>query len=131
MSLRTVSIVECDVHAGNTPATTTRTFTVQGREFEIDLCDEAASEFDEALEVWIGFSRQVGGRRKAVTRYEDGTVPAPVAAKASGTKGTSDAVAIREWAKGRKGMDAGTRGRIPQRVRDAYYAAQDKEAQKA
>ena len=137
MSVRTVSIIECDVHAGNTEATTSRTFTVQGREFEIDLCDEAATEFDEAMEVWIGFARQTGGRRKPVQRYEGGKTEAvavavaPVAkakAKSKKKNGNSDAAAIRAWAKGRRGVDAGTTGRVPQKARDAYYAAQEKDA---
>lgn len=140
MSLRTVSLIECDVHADSAPATTTRTFTVQGREFELDVCDEAATEFDEAMEVWIGFSRQVGGRRKTAPRYEDGKVELAGSAISAGSgkskskpskAGTSDAAAIRAWAKGRKGVDAGKIGRVPQQARDAYYAAHSKDAANA
>lgn len=127
MAVRTVSIMECDVHAEGTPATTSRTFAVQGREFEIDLCDEAAAEFDEAMEVWIGFARQTGGRRKPVPQYEDGQAQAATASTSAGAKpkrAGSDAAAIRAWAKGKRGMNAGAKGRVPQKVRDAYYAEQ-------
>jgi hypothetical protein len=58
-------------------ATKKRRFSVGGRDFEIDLCDENAQRFDHEMDGWVGAARRIrpgeqGQRTGASTR---GTLP--------------------------------------------------------
>lgn len=83
----------------------TVSFGLDGVAYEIDLSAENASELREALGVWAGKARRVGGRRQR------------------GTASTGeDTAAIRTWAR-ENGHDVPERGRISATIRDAYLAA--------
>lgn len=83
----------------------TVSFGLDGVAYEIDLSAENAAELREALGVWAGKARRVGGRRQRGT-----------------TTTGEDTAAIREWAR-ENGHDVSERGRISADVRDAYLAA--------
>lgn len=98
-----------DVDGG--PADETITFGLDGVTYEIDLTSAHATELRDALAQWVGHARRVGAR-SSVSRP----------ARPGRRSGSSDAHAIREWAKGR-GLAVSERGRISAEVRSAYEAA--------
>jgi hypothetical protein len=126
MATRTISVFECDIQNDGTEATTQRTFSVQGRDFQIDLCDKDGDKFDAAMAPWITAARQTGGRHKAPTSLtESGPASTPSASR--GSRKNSESAAIREWA-AKKGVEVSARGVIAQSVRDAYHKDVNKTA---
>ena len=94
----------------------TITFAYQGAEYTIDLSQEHADEFHDALARHIAAAQKVGGRRAAGT-----------ATSARSNKGTTkpdknQLGAIRAWAR-EHGHTVSDRGRISQKVIDAYNSA--------
>jgi len=90
-------------------ATTSFTFAFEGVSYEIDLNDDNAEKFRDTITPWIEASAKV---RKGGTS----SAPATRAAR-SGNLGE-----IREWAKA-QGHKVSHRGRVPQKILDAYEAA--------
>ncbi len=89
------------------------TFSLDGRAYEIDLCEANAEKLREQLAPYI-----IAGRRL-------GLVVAPVA-RTGGSQSPVKAdreqlAAIREWAR-KRGHDVKNRGRIPKPILDAYHA---------
>jgi hypothetical protein len=85
----------------------TRSFSLDGRDYEIDLCSKHSQKFDEAVKRFADHGRRV-------------------TAKASRTKRRTRAhrrrsAEIRAWAK-RSGMEVSDRGRIPAQVIQKYEA---------
>ncbi|MFR9806967.1 histone-like nucleoid-structuring protein Lsr2 [Pseudonocardia sp. RS010] len=87
----------------------TVTFTLDGRQFEIDLSEQHASELREAFAPFVGAARRAssGAGRRNYAR-----VSAP-------GKTREENAAIREWALA-AGFQISERGRIPSHVREAY-----------
>lgn len=80
-------------------------FSYLGVDYEIDLSAENAGKLDDALALFVGAGRRVGGRR---------TRQSPASSK-------EELAAIRQWARDRC-YDVLPRGRVSQRIRDAYDA---------
>jgi hypothetical protein len=87
----------------------TVTFGIDGTEYEIDLSAGNATKLRDALGLYVGHGRRVGGRRKRG--------PGRTAAKSVATPAE-----IREWARA-NGWDVPDRGRVATEVREAYEAA--------
>ena len=98
-----------DIDGGT--ADETVTFGLDGVTYEIDLTAGHASELRDAFAQWVGNARKVGGSKSA---------------KSSSARGrrssSSDAQAIREWAK-EHGHHVSERGRISAEVKAAYDAS--------
>lgn len=105
----TVELV--DDYDGESTATETVNFAVDGVAYEIDLSDKNAAALRGDLADWVDKARRVGGRRVAHRPPPKGAV--------------QDPDAIREWAKS-TGRKVALRGRISRDVADAYEA-RDKE----
>ena len=103
MARRTFVELVDDMDGG--AADETVSFALDGVAYEIDLTAENASELREALGVWAGKARRVGGRR--------------IAGK---SRSGEDTAKIRAWAQD-NGYSVGDRGRIPTEVRQAYKDA--------
>ncbi|WP_308190901.1 Lsr2 dimerization domain-containing protein [Pseudonocardia terrae] len=88
----------------------TVTFTVDGKEFEIDLSAQHASELREVFAPFVGAARRApsGSGRRNYAR---------VASSAGKTR--EENAAIREWALS-AGFQVSERGRIPSNVLEAY-----------
>jgi DNA-binding LacI/PurR family transcriptional regulator len=86
----------------------TISFAFEGKEYSIDLSDDNAEAFREAVAPYIEAGHRVTGSK---------TKPARKTATTSG-----DTKAIREWARN-AGYDVSDRGRIPADVMQAYAAA--------
>lgn len=83
-------------------------FSLEGRNYEIDLTDANAEKLRAALAPFIAAGRSVAGSRGAAPRRSR---------SASG-----DLAAIRSWAQS-QGYTVGDRGRISSEIRDAYDRA--------
>jgi hypothetical protein len=84
-------------------------FSLEGRQYEIDLSDSNADKLRSALAPYISAGRSVaGGRSAGGTRRSRSS--------------SGDLAAIRSWAQS-NGFSVGDRGRISAEVRDAYERA--------
>lgn len=85
----------------------TRSFSLDGRDYEIDLCEKHSQKFDEVIGKFAEKARKVTGR---------GAKP-----KRRTTAHRQRSAEIRTWAK-QSGMDVSDRGRIPAGVIAKYDA---------
>ena len=91
-------------------------FSLDGRNYQIDLSDENAAKLRDALAPYLGAARKTGGR--------GGRGPAPrqtVITAKSPRSSREETTAIREWAR-QNGHTVSDRGRIPKSVIEAYAA---------
>jgi hypothetical protein len=107
-----------------TEAAETVTFTLEGREYEIDLSDRNASELRDSLATYIAAARRAGGARRSRT-----TAAAATPRADSGNADREHTAAIREWAR-QNGHQVSERGRIPNSVREAYQQRDQQPARK-
>src|SRR3712207_5330087 len=91
-------------------------FSIRGQKYEIDLTEEHAREFDEALERFVTAARRV--QTQAVVPISRGRGDGR---RRSGGSGRDDIPQIRAWALG-KGMDVSERGRVKRDIIEAYDA---------
>jgi hypothetical protein len=89
-------------------ASETVSFGLDGSSYEIDLNADNAAKLREALAVYVGHGRRVGGGGRRGRRAVATGGPSPRE--------------VREWARA-NGHDVPDRGRIPADVRTAYDAA--------
>ncbi len=99
-------------------ATDTINFGLDGVDFEIDLNDEHAGQIREALSMWIGHARKIGGRARRGTASR---IPAPAANKTGIT--AEDRAAMQRWAPSNGFKAPADRGRIAEPLREAWVAA--------
>src|SRR3954464_14024886 len=94
----------------------TITYTVNGQDYEIDLSEDNAEKFHDALEPYIQNSREA--RRPAEpARRRDGR------RRGDSGNGRDDIPQIRAWAEA-NGYEVSARGRIKKEILDAYDEAQ-------
>ena len=85
----------------------TRSFSLDGRDYEIDLCERHSQKFDETMHRFADRARKVSSRVGKTKRRT--------------TAHRKRSAEIRAWAK-RSGMDVSDRGRIPTQVIAKYEA---------
>ena len=85
----------------------TRAFSLDGRDYEIDLCEKHSQKFDDALRRFSDRARKVTGR---VTRTKRRTAAH-----------RQHSAQVRAWAK-HSGIEVSDRGRIPAQVISKYEA---------
>ena len=88
----------------------TVSFSLDGVAYEIDLSVENAERLRSEIGNWTAQDRRVAGRRIRGT------------GAATSTGGSNDSSKIRQWAR-ENGREVSDRGRIPEELRQAYYAA--------
>jgi Lsr2 len=86
----------------------TRAFSLDGRDYEIDLCEKHSQKFDEVLKRFSDRARKVTGR---VTRTKRRTAAH-----------RQHSAEVRAWAK-RSGIEVSDRGRIPAQVIRKYESS--------
>jgi nucleoid-associated protein Lsr2 len=84
-----------------------RRFSIDGREYEIDLCEKHSERFDEALGRFASHARRAAGR---IARTKRRTAAH-----------RRHSAQIRAWAR-KSGLDISERGRIPADVVHRYQA---------
>jgi Lsr2 len=85
----------------------TRSFSLDGRDYEIDLCEKHSQKFDEVVKRFSDRARKVSTRMGRTKRRT--------------TAHRRRSAEIRSWAK-RSGMEVSERGRIPAQVIAKYEA---------
>jgi len=91
-------------------------FSLEGRNYQIDLSDENAAKLRDALAPYVGAARKAGGRGR-------GRTPRPTAvAEKPARSNREETAAVRQWAR-ENGHQVSERGRIPKSVIEAYQAA--------
>ncbi|MGO1166696.1 MAG: histone-like nucleoid-structuring protein Lsr2 [Janibacter sp.] len=106
MAQRVQIILEDDLDGGD--ASETVTFGLDGVTYEIDLNDTNAAALRDALAGYVGAGRRVAGRKSS--------------GGSSAKSNSGELAKIREWARA-NGHQVSDRGRISQKVRDAYAKA--------
>lgn len=107
MAQKVVVIDDMDGREG----ASTRSFSLNGTAYEVDLTDSNAAKLEKALEPFISVARKKGSAPK---KYPKTKVSTPTA--------SADLNAIRDWAKA-NGKKVSDRGRIPRDVVDAFNEA--------
>jgi hypothetical protein len=99
----------CDYDAKEIPngEHLTRSFSLDGRDYEIDLCEKHSQKFDEVVKRFADRARKVSTKM--------------VRAKRRTTAHRRRSAEIRAWAK-HSGMEVSDRGRIPAQVITKYEA---------
>jgi hypothetical protein len=99
----------CDYDAKEIPngEQVTRTFSLDGRDYEIDLCVKHSEKFDESVKRFADHGRRVSSRG--------------IRTKRRTTAHRRRSAEIRAWAK-HSGMEVSDRGRIPAQVISEYEA---------
>ena len=108
---RRVSVSLVDDLDGQSEASETVAFAVDGVSYEIDLSSKNAEKLRNDLSRWVDAAHRVGGRRRGHS-----------VASAGGTTSRTQNAAVREWAR-RSGYEVANRGRLPADIVDAYRAA--------
>ena len=111
---RTTTVSLIDDIDGQTPATETIRFALDGLSYEIELSDENARALRAAFHPWTAAGRRVGGDGSRRLKTSGRTVRGPVDPAQNG--------AIRAWARS-TGHEVSHRGRIPDAIVDAFRAA--------
>jgi len=95
---------------GESPAGTTVKFGISGTDYEIDLTDNNAAQFRNALSKYLSAARKVSSASKgrAAVRHT--------------TTDSIDPAAVRAWAKS-QGIEVSPRGRIKSDVVEQFRAA--------
>ena len=113
MAQKTLLIDDLDQSEG---AETIR-YSVDGKDYEIDLSEKNAQRFRDTLKEFIDASREV--EQPPVLTL---TPARTTRRQSSGGSGRDDIAQIRAWAEA-QGMDVSARGRIKKEVIDAYDEA--------
>ncbi len=116
MARRTTVEVQDDLDGS--PAAETVSFSLDGAAFEIDLSSDNAAQLRAAFAPWVTGARRVSAQRLRA-RGED---PGPLDPSRTPRRDAEQVGAIRRWAR-EQGHEIGDRGRIPQKIEDAYHAA--------
>jgi hypothetical protein len=95
-------------------ASSTVTFALDGRSYEIDLSEDNAAKLRDALAPFVDAARKSGGRGRARSQSRSAEKSAP--------SNREQTHAIREWARAH-GHKVNDRGRISKSVMEAYQAA--------
>jgi hypothetical protein len=115
MAQRVQVTLVCDLHDDETPAGETVTFGLDGARYEIDLCRDHAAQLRGSFAGYVGAARRATGSRGATAGRAAG------GARRRRNRGSGEAAAIREWARG-QGLPVPERGRIPADLAAKYAA---------
>jgi hypothetical protein len=102
-------LLTCDLESGDKPGSETISFAVDGKAYEIDVCDKHAKQFRDAVAPFTAAARRVssrGGRRRS----------------SGGGSDRERTQAIRAWAK-KKGIKVSERGRLSAELAAKYEAS--------
>ena len=101
----------------------TVSFAVDGTSYEIDLSGEHADALRDALAPYVGAARKAGGGASSNGRRSGGRRGSGSSGGGSTSSNDRERTAqIRQWAR-EQGMDVNERGRIPNKIVQAYEAA--------
>ena len=112
-----IETVTCDICGETTDDATAVTLGWGREQWELDLCPTHNAELSRQFDEWTSKARRATGRSSSRSSSSGGG-----GSRAATFGTTSDANAVREWAKA-NGYKVGDKGRIAADVRQAYDAA--------
>jgi hypothetical protein len=116
MAQRVQVLLVCDLHDGEVTGTESISFSVDGRNYEIDVCDAHAAELRDTFAPYVGAARRAGSGTNAGSGRSRGR-------RGGGSSSVGvDPAAVRAWAKS-NGVKVSERGRISGDVIEQYHAA--------
>ncbi|MFC9505489.1 Lsr2 family protein [Streptomyces sp. NPDC057002] len=118
---RIVLLLDDLANDGETLADETVPFSLDGVDYEIDLSNENAHRLRARLKEFKQAGRVVSKSRKRTARPM--TQPAGDGATLSRHQGGQDPAAVRAWAVNKGLLEAGGRGRLSSRIKEAYAAS--------
>jgi Lsr2 len=107
-------IMELVDDVDGSPASKTRRFSVDGKNYQVDLSDKNNAAFDKALAKWVRAAQQASGGSRRRRTSGGGR-------RSRGSNGV-DPRAVRVWAS-EKGITIAARGRIPGTVVEQFRAS--------
>jgi Lsr2 len=116
MAQKTQVILTDDIDGSD--ASQTISFAYQGVDYEIDLNDDHAAALQESFHDWIQAARKVNTRAAG----SKATGGARSTSRRSSAENGRDVNAVRTWLR-ENGHEVSDRGRIAQKLLDAYDAA--------
>ncbi len=116
MAQRVQVLLVCDLHEDEVEGEETIAFGLDGSTYEIDVCEEHATELRDAFAPYVGAARRAGRAGSVAPRRS------PRAAKPAGGSDRDRVQAIREWAR-QHGHTVSERGRLSSVVVESYEAA--------
>lgn len=96
-------------------------FSLDGKEYEIDLCSKNATKIRSDIGQWVEHARVVGRQRRGPASRAINARPRPEGGTGDGMD-TEQRKAAREWLRNNGWPQLGDRGRIPADAMDAYHA---------
>jgi hypothetical protein len=114
MVQRVQVLLFCDLHDGEAAAAETVRFSLNGKAYEIDVCDQHAAALRDAFAPFVGSARRVGSRAAGPAASHGG-------GRRRGSASAGRAGEIRDWARA-QGIAVSERGRIPADVAAKYDA---------
>jgi hypothetical protein len=121
MAIKTVQIVQDDIDGSDGAAT--MPFSFDGSHYEIDLNEQHAEQFRNALMPWVEKARRVRGGRGGARRAAASSASPLRGRTTTLTEKGLTAKEVREWAS-MNGIEMNERGRIPDSVIEQYETAQ-------
>jgi len=112
----------CDLHEDEVEGVETVAFGLDGASYEIDACEEHASEIRDAMASFVGAARRAGRPSPTTGPKRASRSPKSAPASAAGGGGKEHVQEVREWAR-QNGHTVSERGRLSGAVVAAYEAA--------
>ena len=120
MAQKVQVMLVCDLHDDEVEGVETVAFGLDGASYEIDACEEHATEIRDAMASYVGAARRAGRPAPAAgSKRSARTAKSSPAAAAGGKERVQE---IREWAR-QNGHTVSERGRLSGAVVAAYEAA--------
>jgi hypothetical protein len=117
MAQRVQVLLVCDLHGDDTPGSQTVSFSLDGANYEIDLCDAHVAELRESFGRFVSAARRTsGGRGRPSGR------PASSGGTRRGGTDRQRTQDIRQWARS-NGLTVNERGRIPAEIVAQYESS--------
>ena len=121
MAQKVQVMLVCDLHDDEVEGAETVAFGLDGASYEVDACEQHASELRDALAPYVGAARRAG-RAPASGGQKRGGGRAGRGGGGNGGGGKERVQEIREWAR-QNGHAVSERGRLSGAVVAAYEAA--------
>ena len=123
MAKRTKTIYTCDLHEGEVEGNDTITFSLEGKSYELEACDEHAAKMRDDFAPYVGAARPAGRGSGSTPRRSRESSSGRSSSGASSSGGDRERVqAVREWARA-NGHQVSERGRLSAAVLKAYDEA--------
>jgi len=119
MAQRVQVLLVCDLHDDEVEGAETVSFGLDGSSYEIDVCEDHATEIRDAFSSYVGSARRAG---RAAAPAQRRSSPRGGRTTGGGSGGKQRVQEMREWARS-NGHKVSERGRLSAAVVQAYEAA--------